>query len=155
MLELKGPKCKSTPISVSMYDNFRPHITWDVPTRASSKHCLLTNSRREQKFYTWLAALNCRSGEFYVLKTLKWHFSMEIAIDPTKSRGCRAKLTKITVCKKIKPLAHNLLIPNSALYPPSANSIQLLIWHPSIGKPILISKPKCIRFWQNKSETRK
>jgi len=138
---IKGPQ-PSTKHSVSMNDNFYPHITWDMPidTYRSPK---LTNIKRNQKFLTWLVALDVKNGYFVVLKTFKWRMKVEIAINPTRPLGQRAKLVSNPVPQQPEELKNNSQIPNCALYPTNANSTQLLVWYPRLGEPIVVVAPKC------------
>ena len=78
---VKGPKSSYSAYSVSMNDNFYPHVTWDIPT-SSERKPRLTRVKREQSFLTWLVAMNVMTGHLIVLKTLKWQMLLEIQIDP-------------------------------------------------------------------------
>ena len=57
-----GPTKGEQEVSVSMNDNFYPHITWSVPLR-NHRDPALTHVRRTQGFYTWLVAKNVNTSE--------------------------------------------------------------------------------------------
>lgn len=139
---IKGPQPGFTTHQVSMNDNFYPHVTWDIPT-STEKMPRLTNVQRDQKFYTWLVAMDVLNGNFVVLKTYKWRMKLEIHVDPLKELGQRAKLISDPVPRQPNPLKYNLKIPNCALYPTNANSAQMLIWRPKDNNPITVVAPKC------------
>lgn len=139
---IKGPQSSSTTHHVTMNDNFYPHVTWDIPT-SNEKSPKLTNVKRDQKFYTWLVAMDVLSGNFVVLKTFKWRMKLEIHVDPHKELGKRARLISDPIPKQPIALKYNVKIPNCALYPANANSAQVLIWRPNNSKPIIVVAPKC------------
>ena len=86
-----GPTKHHKKVIVRMNDNFYPSVTWDIPIseRDQSK---LTLVERDQKFATWLAALNENTGELVVLRTVRWRFKISIKVDPDKPLGQRATL---------------------------------------------------------------
>lgn len=139
---IKGPQTNYTTHCVSMNDNFYPHVTWDIPT---SRHHnpKLTNVKRNQKFITWLVAMDVVNNSFIVLRTYKWKMKLEISINPLNELGNRAKLVSEPLPKQPKLLKHNLSIPNCALYPANANSTQMLVWHPRFSKPMIVVAPRC------------
>jgi hypothetical protein len=143
---IKGPKSNYSVYSVSMNDNFYPHVTWDIPTSTERKP-RLTRVKREQSFLTWLVAMNVMTGHLIVLKTLKWQMFLEIQIDPKKELGKRARLVSNPVHAQPELLKKNIKIPNCALYPANANSSQYLVWRPSGNvKPVVVVTPKCVSF---------
>ena len=139
---IEGPQVNITKHNISMNDNFYPHITWDVPveTYRSPK---LTNVKRNQKFLTWLVALDVKNGFFVVLKTFKWRMKVEIEINPSKPLGQRAKLVSSPKQKQPEEQSCNFKIPSCALYPSNANSSQVLVWYPKYKKPVVVVAPKC------------
>ncbi|CAF1035703.1 unnamed protein product [Brachionus calyciflorus] len=139
---IKGPQPNFTIHHVSMNDNFYPHVTWDIPT-SSDKNAKLTNIKRDQKFYTWLVAMDVLNGTFVVLKTFKWRMKLEIKVDPMKELGHRAKLISDPNPKQPNALKYNVRIPDCALYPSNANSAQVLIWRSNDGNPLVVVAPKC------------
>ena len=140
---IKGPQINSTTHKVSMDDNFHPHITWDIPI-SNEKIPRLTNIKRNQTFYTWLAAINVVDSQFIVLKTFKWKMDLEIKIDPKKEQGKRAQLISNPVPEQPIELRENMRIPNCALYPSNANSSQVLMWRPDDSFPMAVVLPKCV-----------
>ena len=139
---IKGPQFAYTKHFVSMNDNFYPHITWDVPVNAYHTP-KLTNVKRNQKFITWLVAMDVKNGYFIVLKAFKWRMKLEIEINPAKPLGQRARLISNPVPKQPRLMKNNIKIPNCALYPTNANSTQVLVWHPRKNSPIIVVAPKC------------
>jgi hypothetical protein len=145
---IEGPKDEFENYTVTMNDNFHPHVTWDIPT-SSERLPRLTNIKRDQFFYTWLVALDVLKGHFTVLKTVQWRMKLEIHVDPSKSPGNRAKLISNPEPEQPKILKTNLKIPDCALYPINANSAQTLIWRPHKCKPQVIVPPKYVRITED------
>jgi hypothetical protein len=140
-----GPKSKSTLHQVIMNDNFCPHVTWDLPIN-HQRYVRLTNVKRNQKFITWLVAMNVQSTTFIVLKTFKWSIKLEIDVNPSAELGKRARLISDPEQKQPHELKRNLKIPNCALYPSNANGCQRLIWHSSnISDPLIVVSSKFAR----------
>lgn len=148
---IKGPKTSFSAYSVSMNDNFYPHITWDIPTSTQRKS-RLTKVKRDQSFLTWLVATDVINGQLIVLKTLKWRMLLEIQIDPSKELGKRAKLVSNPVPDQPELLKHNIDIPDCALIPSNANGSQFLIWRPTDSKPVVVVRPKCVSFNTSSNE---
>jgi hypothetical protein len=140
---VKGPQQDAKTYSVSMNDNFYPHVTWDIPT-SREKIPRLTHIRRDQTFYTWLVAMDLISGQLIVLKTIEWRMTLEIAVSPNKKLGSRAKLISNQEPQQPKVHKKNIPIPNSALYPANANSAQTLVWRPSKNSPEIVVPPKYV-----------
>ncbi|CAF0790280.1 unnamed protein product [Rotaria sp. Silwood1] len=149
VIEIQGPCTDYTALKVVMNDNFYPHITWDIPT-SNERLARLTNVKRHQSFYTWLVAMNARSGSILVLKTISWQMDLEINIDPTKPPGSRATLVSDPIPIQPEILKQNIRIPTCVLYPPNANSAQILVWHPGcrLGetskRPEIVVPPRCM-----------
>ncbi|CAF1085527.1 unnamed protein product [Rotaria sordida] len=149
VIEIQGPCIDYTTLKVVMNDNFYPHITWDIPT-SNERLARLTNVKRHQSFYTWLVAMNARNGSILVLKTISWQMDLEINIDPTKSQGSRATLVSDPIPIQPEILKQNIRIPTCVLYPPNANSAQILVWHPGchLGitskRPEIVVPPRCM-----------
>jgi hypothetical protein len=141
---IKGPQKTSTIHQITMNDNFHPHITWDLPM-SDEAVVRLTRVKRDQKFLTWLVAMDVHKCEFIVLKTFKWRMNVEILIDPKREQGKRAILISEPIQKQPVLLKNNIRIPNCALYPSNANSSQILVWHSNssiVKKPLVILGPK-------------
>ncbi|CAF3688026.1 unnamed protein product [Rotaria sordida] len=149
VIELHGPFLDYQTIKVLMNDNFYPHITWDIPT-SNERLSRLTNVKRHQNFYTWLVAMNVKTGSIIVLKTISWQMNLEINIDSTKSQGSRATLISDPIPIQPEILKQNIRIPTCVLYPPNANSAQILVWHPGcrVGevskRPEIVVLPRCM-----------
>ncbi|CAF4518793.1 unnamed protein product, partial [Rotaria sp. Silwood2] len=149
VIEIQGPCTDYTTLKVIMNDNFYPHITWDIPT-SNERLARLTNVKRHQSFYTWLVAMNARNGSILVLKTLSWQMDLEINVDPTKAPGSRATLVSDPIPIQPEILKQNIRIPTCVLYPPNANSAQILVWHPGcrLGetskRPEIVVPPRCM-----------
>ncbi len=141
---IEGPKEEFQNFTVTMNDNFHPHVTWDIPT-SMERIPRLTNVKRDQFFYTWLVAMDVLKGNFIVLKTVQWQMKLEIHVDPNKSLGNRAKLISNPEQEQPHILKKNIKIPKCALYPINANSAQVLIWRPYKSKPEMVIKPKYFR----------
>lgn len=137
---LKGPQTFHTRHKIIMNDNFNPHVTWDVPF-SNEKNFKLTCVKRNQRFYTWLVAMNVLTGSMIILRTFKWSIRVEIHVDPNKEFGKRAQL-KGKKFQQQPILVKNKKIPHCALYPGNANSSQILTWIPKNGKPILVVSSK-------------
>ncbi|CAF1456115.1 unnamed protein product, partial [Adineta ricciae] len=148
VIELQGPFSDYRTIKVLMNDNFYPHITWDIPT-SNERLSRLTNVRRHQTFYTWLVAMNAKNGSILVLKTITWQMNLEINVDPTKPQGSRAVLISNPIPIQPEILKQNIRIPTCVLYPPNANSAQILVWHPGrrpgeiSQRPEIVVPPRC------------
>ena len=138
---IKGPTEGTTLHSVSMNDNFFPHVTWDIPT-STDRIVRLTNVKRDQSFLTWLVAMDVINCHFMVLKTFKWNMKLEISVNPRKALGSRAKLVSNQKLKQPEQVEKNIEIPNCALYPSNANSSQVLVWRTHYGDPITVVSPK-------------
>ncbi|UJR26438.1 hypothetical protein I4U23_007768 [Adineta vaga] len=149
VIEIQGPCSDYTTLKVLMNDNFYPHITWDIPT-SNERLARLTSVKRHQSFYTWLVAMNARNGSILVLKTISWQMNLEIRIDPTKPQGSRATLVSDPVPVQPEILKQNIRIPTCVLYPPNANSAQILVWHPGCRlnetskRPEIVVPPRCM-----------
>ncbi|CAF3523898.1 unnamed protein product [Rotaria socialis] len=147
--ELHGPCLDYQTIKVIMNDNFYPHITWDIPT-SNERLLRLTNVKRHQSFYTWLVAMNVKTGSILVLKTISWQMNLEINVDPTQAQGSRAILISDPAPSQPEILKQNIRIPTCVLYPPNANSAQILVWHPGcrVGEiskqPEIVVPPRCL-----------
>jgi hypothetical protein len=129
VVSIVGPQATSTLHHVSMNDNFHPHITWDTPV-SSLNLARLTRVEREQKFLTWLVAMDVAHGDFIVLRTYRWQMRLEIEVDPTRELGERARVVSEQCLRQPYPIESNIRIPSCALYPTSANSSQILVWYP-------------------------
>ncbi|KAI3382558.1 hypothetical protein SNEBB_003708 [Seison nebaliae] len=145
VVTIKGPQNSSTTHSISMSDNFYPHVTWDVPT-STERVPRLSNIRRDQSFYTWLAAMDVVNGHIVLLKTVRWRMKLEIKIEPSagRSHGVKASLVSNPIPEQPEVLKKNVKIANCALYPPNANSAQMLIWRPWTGPAEVVVPPKYI-----------
>jgi len=138
---IKGPTNHFTEVKVKMNDNFHPSVTWDVPiSERDAPH--LTKITRDQSFITWLAAINERTNRVIVLRAVRWHFKLNIDVNPKAELGERAKL--VGRIKQDKPRIQNgaNYIPKSAMVRPSANNSQILVWRPKVGEPVIVVPPK-------------
>lgn len=132
-----GPKQSKTSHTISMNDNFYPHVTWDIPT-SSDRTPRLTKIKRDQSFLTWLVAMDVINCNFVVLKTFKWRMRLEIVLDPTKESGQRAKLISEPYPEQPVQLEQNVKIPDYAFYPPNANGSQVLVWRAKSTKSLIV-----------------
>jgi hypothetical protein len=140
---IEGPKPSYTTHLVTMNDNFYPHVTWDLPI-SSHRFVRLTKIKRNQKFLTWLVAMDVLQGYFIVLKTFKWSMKLEIDVDPSKEQGHRATLVNGHEQKQPLELNKNVKIPSCALYPSNANGCQNLIWrsYDDMSHPLAVVSTK-------------
>nr|XP_055023311.1 protein FAM78B isoform X2 [Misgurnus anguillicaudatus]XP_055023312.1 protein FAM78B isoform X2 [Misgurnus anguillicaudatus] len=138
---LSGPTSKPSRFTVSMNDNFYPSVTWAVPVSESNVP-LLTRIKRDQSFTTWLVALNMATQEKILLQTVKWRMKVDIAVDPSKPLGSRARLAGRLYQDQPKVLAHMEPIPTNALGNPNANDAQVLMWRPKRGPPLVVIPSK-------------
>ncbi|KTG01031.1 hypothetical protein cypCar_00004584 [Cyprinus carpio] len=138
---LSGPTSKPSRFTVSMNDNFYPSVTWAVPVSESNVP-LLTRIKRDQSFTTWLVALNMATQEKILLQTVKWRMKVDIAVDPSKPLGSRARLTGRVNQDQPKVLTHMEPIPPNALGKPNANDAQVLMWRPKRGPPLVVIPSK-------------
>ncbi|CAH1785332.1 unnamed protein product [Owenia fusiformis] len=139
---LEGPIQDYKVITVSMNDNFHPHVTWTVPYKTDMNGPPgLTHIHRQQSFYTWLVAKRVNTGQYFILKTIEWSLGLEIAVSPERPLGSRA--TVLTGADPGQPviLDNNILIPLYALTAPNANNAQMLIWKPTVGEWKIIVPP--------------
>ncbi|CAF0828692.1 unnamed protein product [Didymodactylos carnosus] len=95
-------------------------------------------------FHPWLAAMNLETKDIYILRTVEWKKIIEIAVDPKRQRGRRSMLVSDPSPEQPMIYDENLPIPTCALYPPTANSAQVLVWRPISGHPTLVVPPKSI-----------
>ncbi|KAI5088201.1 hypothetical protein C0J45_21744, partial [Silurus meridionalis] len=137
-----GPTKRSTTLTVSMNDNFCPSVTWSVPTGNTSVPPLLSSIQRDQRFTTWLVAMNEASDELVLLRTIRWRMQLAIEVDPKKPLGQRARLMDHLTQKQPEILAVNEPIPPNALVKPNANNAQVLIWRPTQGESVVVIPPK-------------
>ncbi|KAF6021410.1 FAM78A [Bugula neritina] len=119
VVTIAGPTKHEQTVTVTMNDNFYPHITWSVPLR-NHRTPALTHVRRTQ-------------DHIYILKTIRWNMHLEIAVDPNKPLGQRARLLGSGIQNQPTALNYNVEIARCALHPPNANSAQNLIWYPATG----------------------
>ena len=136
LIELHGPSSDYQTVQVRMNDNFYPHITWDLPM-SNEKVSRLTHVRRNQHFYTWLVAMNTRTGSILVLKTIRWQMNLEIAVDPKQNQGSRATLVSNPIPIQPEILAENVRIPSSVLYPPNVSETNVLLFFIRLSSPSL------------------
>ncbi|KAK3087475.1 hypothetical protein FSP39_006413 [Pinctada imbricata] len=134
----EGPCKMYQSASISMNDNFHPHVTWRNPANREQATPNLTHIVRDQSFYVWLVGWNMTDHTAYILKTVRWNMFLEIEVQPTKSLGQRARLISNPMPKQPDVLENTICIPRCALMPPNANSAQMLIWRPKVGKPCII-----------------
>ncbi|XP_060075106.1 protein FAM78B-like [Ylistrum balloti] len=141
----QGPCTMYQSASISMNDNFHPHVTWRNPANRSQNEPNLTKIVRDQTFNVWLVAWNMSLQKAYILKTVRWNMRLDIKVDPKKPLGQRAELVSNPVPKQPEVLAENISLPRCALMPPNANSAQMLVWRPATGRPLCVIPP----VWQN------
>ncbi|XP_067940708.1 protein FAM78B-like isoform X2 [Watersipora subatra] len=132
VVTVTGPTKSEQNVTVTMNDNFYPHITWSVPLR-NHRTPALTHVRRTQGFYTWLVAKSVDTNQIYILKTIRWTMHLEISVDPSQPLGHRARLLGTGIQTQPSILNYNVEIVPCALQPPNANSAQNLIWYPAMG----------------------
>ncbi|XP_067660911.1 protein FAM78B-like [Haliotis asinina] len=138
---IKGP-CKSfQTATITMNDNFHPHVTWRNPANRHQVEPNLTHIKRDQSFYVWLVAWNQTASKSYILSTIRWGMQLEIDVKPHCELGKRARLISNPIAKQPQILDKNVPIPRCALVPPNANSAQMLVWRPVRGKPVCIIPP--------------
>ena len=65
----------------------------------------MTKITRDQSFITWLAAINERTNRVIVLRAVRWHFKLNIDVNPKAELGERAKL--VGRIKQDKPRIQN------------------------------------------------
>ena len=130
VIEVQGPTSDYRTIQVLMNDNFYPHITWDIPT-SNERLARLTNVKRHQSFYTWLVAMNARTGSILVLKTISWQMNLEIDVDASQPAGSRATLLSNPIPLQPEILKDNVRIPTGVLYPPNVHTLT----HPMYRRP--------------------
>ncbi|GAB1606495.1 protein FAM78B-like [Argonauta hians] len=140
------PSLKSQETTLVMNDNFHPHVTWRNPANENQIEPNLTNIIRNQSFYVWLLAWNMTTGKSYILMNIYWTMNLEIAVDPRKKLGERAKLISPQYPEQPIILKDKVPIPRCALSPPNANSAQRLVWNPKRGRPVVIIPP----IWNSK-----
>ncbi|XP_036455016.1 protein FAM78A [Colossoma macropomum] len=142
MYTIVGPTKRSTTLTISMNDNFSPSVTWSVPTGTTSSPPLLSSIRRDQRFTTWLVAMNETTAEMVLLRTIRWRMRLNIEVDSQKPLGQRARLLEPLTQEQPEILAKNEPIPPNALVKPNANDAQVLIWRPKKGEPVVVIQPK-------------
>lgn len=125
-----------------MNDNFFPQITWSIPVSGHSHKAKLNQIHRKQKFNTHLALKNLQTGEVHTLKTIRWSFELNIAIDMRKPFGERCRILAPFDQEQPKILETAYHIPTCALHPPNANHSQVLVWRPSFHPPVCVVPPE-------------
>lgn len=93
--------------------------------------------------YKWLSNINFKyiaSLNFYYCD-LFWLGNMANILLIYLLPGQRAKLVSDPVPKQPLIMEENIPIPRCALMPPNANSAQMLVWRPKVGKPLCIIPP--------------
>ena len=73
--------------TITMNDNFHPHVTWRNPANRHQGSPNLTHITRDQSFYVWLVAWNMTAQRAYILKTVMWNMQLDIDVDPSKPLG--------------------------------------------------------------------
>ncbi|CAI5639270.1 protein FAM78B [Oreochromis niloticus] len=136
-----GPTSKPSRFIVSMNDSFSSHVTWTLWISGSNTP-LLTNIKRDQSFTTWLVALNTTSREKILLHTIKWRMRVDIAVDPSLPLGSRARLVGRVHQDQPRVLTQIEPIPPNAMRGPNANEVQVLMWRPRRGPPVVVIPPK-------------
>ncbi|XP_048045371.1 protein FAM78A isoform X3 [Megalobrama amblycephala] len=142
MYTIVGPTKKSTKLTVSMNDNFCPSVTWSVPVGTTSSPPLLSSIQRDQRFTTWLVAINESTAEMVLLRTIRWRMQICVKVDPKKPLGQRATVMEPLIQEQPQVLVRNEPIPTNALLKPNANDAQVLMWRPRNGEPIVVIPPK-------------
>lgn len=148
MYTIVGPTKRSTTLTVSMNDNFCPSVTWSIPTGTTSIPPRLSSIQRDQRFTTWLVAMNEASAEIILLRTIRWRMQLAIEVDPEKPLGQRARLLDHFAQEQPEILLTNEPIPPNALVKPNANGAQELIWRPRRGKSVVVIPPKYWVDWK-------
>ncbi|KAK1792866.1 hypothetical protein P4O66_012124 [Electrophorus voltai] len=142
MYTIVGPTDRSTTLMVSMNDNFSPSVTWSIPTGTLSSPPLLSSIRRDQRFTTWLVAMNESTAEMVLLRTIRWKMQLAIDVDPQKPLGQRTRLLEPLTQEQPEVLTKNEPIPPNALVKPNANDAQMLIWRPASGESVIVIPSK-------------
>ncbi|XP_062874076.1 protein FAM78A [Trichomycterus rosablanca] len=143
MYTIVGPTKSSTTLTVTMNDNFSPSVTWSVPTGTNNVHPCLSFIRRDQRFTTWLVAMNETTSDMVLLRTIRWRMRITIKVDPVKPLGQRAHLLEPVIQEQPEILNRNEPIPPNVLEQPNANDAQVLVWKPRHGEPVVVVPPKC------------
>jgi hypothetical protein len=141
VVRIKGPIDNTTTHTVTMNDHFQPHVTWDLPI-SNNQYKRLTRIKRKQNFLTWLVAMNVKTNQMIILRTIKWNMIVDIKVNPDKKPGKRAKLVGNIFQEQPIILDYNIEIPSCALYPKNANSGQILTWNPYNTDPELVVTSK-------------
>ncbi|KAK6194860.1 hypothetical protein SNE40_000399 [Patella caerulea] len=137
----QGTSDVSQSATITMNDNFHPHVTWRNPANRNQANPNLTHIIRDQSFYVWLVAWNMTTMKSFILQTLQWRMELEIDVDPMKPLGQRAQLVSDPKPRQPVLLEKNIAIPRCALVPPNANSAQMLVWRAKKGKALCIIPP--------------
>ncbi len=127
--------------TVSMNDNFYPSVTWAVPVSESNVP-LLTRIKRGPELHHLAGGFEYDHTGEDPLQTVKWRMKVDIAVDPSKSLGSRARLTGRVHQDQPKVLTHMVPIPPNALGKPNANDAQVLMWRPKRGPPLVVIPSK-------------
>ncbi|XP_075912202.1 protein FAM78B-like [Petromyzon marinus] len=157
--QLRGPDARAETLRLSMADGFAPSVTWLAPVSGAAAAAAgraggggedggggggaataagLTRVQREQDFTTWLVALNVRTKEVEVIRTVKWGVRVDIVVDTGRPLGQRATLLGNVHQARPAVVFTRDVVPPSALNPPSANDSQEFLWRPASGSPIVL-----------------
>ncbi|KAL7669938.1 hypothetical protein ACOME3_004884 [Neoechinorhynchus agilis] len=139
--DLRGPINTSTQIYLRLTDHFNPYVPWKSVRMNGICHDL-TFLQRDQSFLVWLVALNLTTRKLVVIKTISWEMHVRISVDTRRRIGSRAVL--VSNPKPVEPTIffYNVPIPFEVLYPPTANSAQVLTWRGNDGTVRLLVPPK-------------
>ncbi|KAG1927973.1 hypothetical protein F2P79_023907 [Pimephales promelas] len=139
---------------IEMWGRFRPSVTQtherqllpkcdvECPVGTIASPPLLSSIQRDQRFNTWLVAMNETTAEMVLLRTIHWRMQLCIKVDPKKPLGQRATVLEPVIQEQPQVLVRNEPIPTNALLKPNANDAQVLMWRPRNGKPIVVIPPK-------------
>lgn len=128
-MKVRGPCDTRQRLHVLMNDNFSPTVSWAVPV-GKDQPDTLKRIHRDQSFIAWLVAKNEANGDILPLRAYQWRAVINIAIDPTRTIGERAKLLEPKL--QAQPLElFDIRVPQSALQSPRANEAQKFVWRTS------------------------
>lgn len=139
-------------------DHFYPTVAWQLPF-CGGVH--LTDVIRKQDFWVWLVALrrqrstneqfNLGRDELFVLRTMRWRYSMHLQFDPHQRLGRRLKSVMDEQPELPTVIDVDKSVPLSAMHPPHCNAAQSLIWYPRVNgerQELLVPPKQSIVPWE-------
>ncbi|BFZ13989.1 hypothetical protein BsWGS_17028 [Bradybaena similaris] len=136
----RGPSDRIQSASIAMSFSIQAKIAWYSPLNGLDHTHKLTKVARNQTFILWIAAVNHRTKELIVLKTMKWRVTLTILINPYKPKGQRSTVVSMPAWDQKIIMDYVLPIPEEVLRPRETGFGPFVTWIPARGKAINIDR---------------